>query len=309
MSQRYKLHMTQSGEQLTIKGEKQVSLNSSLNLEGSATLYQMIFVLKGSLVFQHRNSTEAVSSIACQCHNLCCIRQKSLKMVMGSPEDEVICISLSNTFMNRHLQDHAAWRSFIQLPQQAGICKLSEADLQLSPEISSLLLRLNQKTNNSFFDQLLLESKTLELLALQLQQLEQLENKSELPVLKKEEMDKMIAARAILINNIGQQLSLRALAHLVGTNEFNLKRNFKIAFGNTVHNHLNQYKMELARTMIKEQDITIAEVAEKMGYKYATHFSSAFKKYFGYLPNALKAGRCCLLLFPGEIFITIGYSL
>jgi len=301
--------MTQSGEQLTIKGEKQVSLNSSLNLEGSAArLYQMIFVLKGSLIFQHRNSAEAVSSIGCQCHNLCCIRQKTLKMVMGSPEDEIVCINLSNAFLNRHLQDHAACRSFLQLPEQSGISKLSEADLQLSPEISSLLLRLNQSTNNPVFDQLLLESKTLELLALQLQQLEQVEKRSALPILKKEDMDKMIAARAILINNVGQQLSLRALAHLVGTNEFNLKRNFKIAFGNTVHNHLNQYKMELAKTMIKEQDITIAEVAEKMGYKYATHFSSAFKKYFGYLPNALKAGRCCLLLFPEEIFLMIGYS-
>jgi len=32
----------------------------------------------------------------------------------------------------------------------------------------------------------------------------------------------------------------------------------------------------------------IAEVAKMMGYKRASHFTQAFKKYFGYLPNSIR---------------------
>jgi AraC-like DNA-binding protein len=46
--------------------------------------------------------------------------------------------------------------------------------------------------------------------------------------------------------------------------------------------------MERSKKMLLNDKIKIAEVAEKLGYSHATHFTSAFKKYFGYLPNKLR---------------------
>ena len=40
----------------------------------------------------------------------------------------------------------------------------------------------------------------------------------------------------------------------------------------------------------------ITEIAEAVGYKHATHFTNAFKKFFGYLPQSLKAAKVSLAL-------------
>ncbi|RYY33343.1 MAG: AraC family transcriptional regulator, partial [Sphingobacteriaceae bacterium] len=107
-------------------------------------------------------------------------------------------------------------------------------------------------------------------------------------------VEKMNHVRDILLDNLNTELSLKELANQVGTNEFDLKRNFKKVFGNTVFGYLHQHKMEKAKQLLLTANNKVATVAELMGYKYATHFTNAFKKYFGYLPHKLKL----LILFP-----------
>lgn len=270
--------------------------------QSSEHLFQMIFVLKGKTFFKKKGSDKEYGYIGSQQHNLCCVTPESVRMVMSSLQDEVICINLSAAFLDRYLPNHPAWQQFKAVSDRNTPLMLTTDNMHVTPEISAILHRLDQTSNNSVFDQLLLESKTIELLALQISQFEQIQNASGQLHLKKEDTDKMIAARDILISTGGKQLSLRSLAHLVGTNEFNLKRDFKIVFGSTVYNYLNQHKMEQARTMLEEKDVTIAEVAAKMGYKYATHFSSAFKKYFGYLPSTIRTGKLSVMLFIEDFY-------
>lgn len=318
--------MTQSGEQLTLKGEnklqhtnlysfhKSLGISYGIDLEdrnrvrikmydsekNSAELFQMIFVIRGQISFSNSGSQTDHHRIESQQHNLCRTATGRSQMSLNPPADEVICINLSEDFLNRYLPpNHPAWQQLRLNPENSAT--LSENHMRITPEISAILQRLDQTSNNGFCDQLLLESKVIELLALQISQFEALQTTEQPISLKKEEMDKMLEARKILITHNGEQLSLRSLAHLVGTNEFNLKRNFKIAFGTTVYGYLNQYKMEQAKTMLIEKDLTISEVSSKMGYKYATHFSNAFKKYFGYLPNKLKSGKLSLLFFVEDI--------
>lgn len=266
----------------------------------SFCLFQMIFVLNGQLSFWKSGLNGSCSEIGSQQHNLCCIDPSCVWMTKSSPQDEIICISLDDGFLNRCLQDHVAWQEFRSISSLTTPVFLTSDHLHVTPEISSILHRLSQTSGNMVFDKLLLESRTMELLALQMSQFEQLQHTSGTLCLKREEMDKMVAARDLLINSAGKPLTLRELAHAVGTNEFNLKRNFKIAFGSTVYGYLNRHKMEEARLLLEEKDMTISEVASKMGYKYATHFSSAFKKHFGYLPSTLRSARLSFLLFGEE---------
>lgn len=319
---------------MTLKGEieqkpenvyilqKSLAINHSINIDDrdhvgvkmfmadqpAALLFQMVFVLKGKAVFRRKGSDEIYASIESQQHNLLGITPSAVHMLMSTAEDEVLCINLSWAFMRRYLPSDHPWQQLIKIKDDKHPLVLVEANMPIHAEINTVLQRLSQTTNSTFCDQLILESKAIELLALQLLQVEQLQNVSPILRLKKEDMDKMLAVRAILINHVGKPLSLRSLAHLVGTNEFNLKRNFKRAFGNTVYNYLNQHKMTQARKMLQQENITIAEVAERMGYTYATHFSSAFKRFFGYLPNAVKSGKISMILVLEEIFMTFEYA-
>ena len=168
--------------------------------------------------------------------------------------------------------------------------------MYITPEMSAILQRIGHSISDKFCNQLLLESKVIELMALQITQYEELERIQTPTTLKKEELERMQQAREILIGHTGDQLSLRTLAHLVGTNEYNLKRDFKTVFGTSVYRYLSQYKMEQAKDLMINTNNTIAEISQRIGYKHATHFTSAFKKYFGYLPNKIKSGKLSLLL-------------
>ena len=56
--------------------------------------------------------------------------------------------------------------------------------------------------------------------------------------------------------------------------------------------------MEKAKKMLLTGEYRITEISEVVGYKHATHFTNAFKKFFGYLPQSLKAAK----IFFGTYF-------
>jgi AraC-like DNA-binding protein len=273
--------------------------------------FRMIFVLKGSLSLLQQGEYSASAQIGTQQHNLFRVPAHGMRMVMSNLNDDVICINLSDEFVNRYLPlSHPAHEQLKAEGKGRGQNLLSPSNMSVTPEISATLQRLRNTSQSGFCDQLQLESRVIELLALQIAQFEQMQDSVVIMPLKQEEQNRMQKAREILIHHTGSQLSLRSLAHLVGTNEFNLKRDFKAAFGSTVYQYLNQHKMEQAKSMLIEEDRTIAEIAIRTGYKHATHFTTAFKKYFGYLPNSIKTGKLSLLIFVDDfiaLFENLGF--
>lgn len=323
--------MTQSGEELTLKGESKPVLESifsynkamavryTVDIEDRSKVqismsypdknifdtYQMIFVMKGEMHISKNGEVLTEQKISAQQHNLCRFPFTTTRMAMDI-KDDIISINLSHDFLCRYLPaSHLVQHTFRKRDAEDGPVMLSEMNMLLTPEINAILQRLSVSSEGGLCDQLLLESKVIELLALQVAQFEQLQSNTARAQLKKGEEERMQQAREILIHHTGEPLSLRALAHLVGTNEFNLKRDFKVVFGNTVFGYLNQHKMEQAKAMLIEKHISIAEISLKMGYKHATHFTNAFKKYFGYLPNKIKAGKLSLLIFWEEFLAIV----
>ncbi|WP_222539056.1 helix-turn-helix transcriptional regulator [Pedobacter polysacchareus] len=320
--------MTQKGEQMTLKGEKQdrsfygskdLAIGYSkkialLNAEQDTALlthpanpagYRLIFVLKGKLSFNGDGACETLPLLESQQYNLIWTNgHLDLYKGLSEESNEIVFIEISAGFLSRYLpEDHPAaiHMQTPHVPEHAftrdiqNVIFFSEQHLHISPEINAILNGLENSAHTGFCKRLFLESKVIELLAIKISQLEQ---QQPIPRLKQEEMDKMQEAREILIQHIDAPFSLRTLAHMVGTNEFNLKKQFKAAYGTTVYGYLNQYKMEQAKAMLLQGDARVSEVSEKMGYKHATHFTSAFKKYFGYLPNKIKM---FLLLFDPEL--------
>lgn len=321
--------MTQKGEQMTLKGEikehsfygsKELSIcyskqKADLNIKNglrfgsnpeNQTGYQMIFVLKGKLSLDDDRS----SILEGQQYNfLWSAGSSSFYRDFLEESNEIVSVGISAGFLSRYLpEDHPAaihmqsqalpgTLKTKSIPPAQDVILFSEQHLHITPEINAILNGIENSPHTGFCERLFLESKVIELLAIKISQLELLQQQP-LPRLKQEELDKMQEAREILIQNINSPFSLRTLAHMVGTNEFNLKKQFKAVYGNTVYGYLNQYKMEQAKAMLLQGDSRVSEVSEKMGYKHATHFTSAFKKYFGYLPNKIKM---FLLVFDPEI--------
>jgi AraC-like DNA-binding protein len=137
---------------------------------------------------------------------------------------------------------------------------------------------------------LFMESKALEILALQLDTLSST-SPSAGGVQNKEELDRLEEARGILDREFVDPPSLLTLARRVGLNDFKLKRGFREIYHTTVFGYVRMLRMQKARTMLETGDLNVSEVAVATGYTCFGHFSGAFRKRFGIAPRDFKKGR------------------
>ena len=71
-----------------------------------------------------------------------------------------------------------------------------------------------------------------------------------------------------------------------------LNRIFKKETGITIKQYILDRRMEKARKMLEQTDLTVTEVAERMGYESSAYFITSFRKYYGITPlQARKEGK------------------
>src|SRR5579863_3816730 len=99
--------------------------------------------------------------------------------------------------------------------------------------------------------------------------------------------EKIIRAREILLNQIGEPLTIKALSRKVAINECYLKKGFKEIFGTTIFDFYQGQRMEHARYLLYEKGLSVTEVSVLLGYSSISHFSTAFKKHTGLKPCEL----------------------
>ena len=105
-----------------------------------------------------------------------------------------------------------------------------------------------------------------------------------------EEREKITRARAILLEHIGDPITIKELSRKVAINECYLKKGFKVMFGTTIFDFYQDQRMEHARYLLYEKGMTVSEVSAQLGYSSISHFSTAFKKHTGLKPCELLRG-------------------
>jgi len=133
---------------------------------------------------------------------------------------------------------------------------------------------------------LFLQSKCLELLALQAQAFEEAAKKTERPALKSAyDKERIYYAREYLLANACKPPSLTELAKIAGINEFKLKQGFKETFGNSVFAYLSDYRLMKAKELLADKQVDIKNISEDLGYSSVQHFNKAFTRKFGLSPG------------------------
>jgi AraC-like DNA-binding protein len=99
--------------------------------------------------------------------------------------------------------------------------------------------------------------------------------------------EKITKAREILIEHIGEPITIRELSRKVAINECYLKKGFKEMFGTTIFDFYQSQRMEHARYLLYEKGLSVTEVSVMLGYSSISHFSIAFKKHTGLKPCEL----------------------
>ncbi|MCV6607390.1 MAG: AraC family transcriptional regulator [Campylobacterales bacterium] len=105
------------------------------------------------------------------------------------------------------------------------------------------------------------------------------------PDYSEDDIARLEKARLILKDSISQKMTISLLSKKVALNEFKLKKGFKEVYNQTIYSYLQELRFEKAIELIKEEEYSIGKVAEMVGYKNQSSFSSAFMKKYGFLPK------------------------
>lgn len=154
----------------------------------------------------------------------------------------------------------------------------------ITPQMQFIISNICQNPFKGYMKKSYIEAKVIELFLLQAESHSKIQDKN----LRKDDIERIMAAKDYLDKNYNKKIRIIDLARTIGTNQQTLKKDFKELFGITIWGYYNDLRMEKAKDLLINQEKSIAEVADNIGYKNPQHFTVAFKKKYGILPNTLK---------------------
>ena len=94
----------------------------------------------------------------------------------------------------------------------------------------------------------------------------------------------MESIRLYILDNLQNGVTVQDVARQMAISERQLSRICYHEFGISVGEYIRQLKMEQAKRLLEETDLTIEEIAERLGYSDRFVFSKAFSGYEGMSP-------------------------
>lgn len=260
----------------------------NLKLEGLGTSVMLTFLKKGSLIWKSQNGD--YFQLEANYANILLPPffngELLIKPHIGGIDLNLVMIEpiYFSSLLNLNCESH---RSIYENMAQNSM-KALKYNFSLNPDIDKLLIELCHIQDKNEAEHLRFNSLILQVIALSIESAKPTNcciSSNDCPI---SPMKPLLEAQRILKDNLVNPPSLGQLSKMIGINEFYLKKRFKENFGTTVFGYLAELRMEKASELLKEQGKSVAETSMMVGYKNPQHFSTAFKKKFGYKPSSVK---------------------
>lgn len=163
---------------------------------------------------------------------------------------------------------------------------LTSKYIAFTPAIQWIIHEIKTCTRQGALQRMYLEVKIKELLIHQLETIIPLSKQKDM--VDHDDYNKLLEAKKILDKEYVHAPTLAELSRLISLNEFKLKKGFKALFGTTVKSYIIKLRMEHAKKLFQNKSMTVSEAAYKCGYKDVSHFSAAFKNFYGFSPQKIK---------------------
>jgi TolB-like protein/AraC-like DNA-binding protein len=85
-----------------------------------------------------------------------------------------------------------------------------------------------------------------------------------------------------------EKFGVSQLAREIGMSRFNLNRKLKSINNQTISQFVRETRLKKAKEFLQNEELTVAEIAYRVGFGSATYFSKCFHEYFGYSPGELR---------------------
>jgi AraC family transcriptional regulator of adaptative response / methylphosphotriester-DNA alkyltransferase methyltransferase len=97
-------------------------------------------------------------------------------------------------------------------------------------------------------------------------------------------------AKAIVEQEYASELSLDDIARRVASSRRQLQRAYSEVGDTTFRDHLTRVRMSRAAELLSTRELTVREVAHRVGYRQPAQFAKAFRRYQGVAPSDYRAG-------------------
>lgn len=155
--------------------------------------------------------------------------------------------------------------------------------------MQQLLMTAENKMFNNYTRHLYVEAKAMELLALQIEEIVAgCGIKPVLNIISKADKEKLVALYEYVNDNFLEPLTLSQLAKKFTLNEFKIKKGFKQLYSQTVFGYILSLRMQKAKQLLTDGNMTVSEVSDLVGYSSVHNFSNSFFKMYNYRPNKLR---------------------
>lgn len=256
---------------------------------GNGTI-NVSFQLKGSMFTRFAGISHPLDMKA-RSHNLVYLTEPGDTHTVNAHQHlSVFQLTVDAAYFTQCLEPGNAWSDAV-LNKITGNRPFaaSKQSLAVTPAMQHIIQRLQTDKRQGPMKILLTQSRILELLALQVEQLST--GKKERSAFSDDDLQRLYALKEyIAVHFLDDGLSLTALSRTACLNEFKLKKGFKSAFGETVFGYVRRLRMDYAANLLHDTTQTVDEVADVLGYEHAHHFAKAFKDYSGYAPTAYRHG-------------------
>ena len=161
----------------------------------------------------------------------------------------------------------------------------------LTPSMKQVICSIHELINSEDnLQKLKLNQKTLELLILFLQKVDQRTISKNQISINSSDIEYIFLIRKIILDNLPDTLSIKQLSIEAGMSARKLQSCFKQVFGQSISEFTLSEKMEQGKHLLETKKYSVSEVGYQLGYSNLSHFSKAFKNKFGITPKAFLSG-------------------
>ena len=271
-------------------GELELGRTTQIHYDPVPEIFSMLFIFSGRTVMQH-SGLDLEITLDANGHNLFYLNEETGKKEwMSYPGKPMQGLEISFTpgFFTRFFPgDIDYMKPFTARIANNQSVALTRYRQVITPSMQHIINDILFCNKPAFLKKLFLSARVMELLMLQL---DQMQCDGDRQGISKENKERMFEVKSFLENQLEPGFSIHSLAKDFGTNEFSLKKEFKLLFGKSVFDYWNGSRFDHAKQLLKN-GYSIQQLADKMGYSNPQNFSTAFKRRFGVAPSTYKAGH------------------
>ncbi|AZQ63274.1 AraC family transcriptional regulator [Flammeovirga pectinis] len=130
-----------------------------------------------------------------------------------------------------------------------------------------------------------LTSKAIEFLTFSLQLINQSDQTLIKKKITKDQLQIALKIRDLILNNMDAPLTIPELSKEIGISPTLAKTIFNQAFGLPIYGFYQSRRMEQAKELLDEGELSIKDIAFDIGYSNVSHFTRSFRKKYGINPK------------------------